>query len=189
MICSVEGCSATVDRVNGGRKGMCGVHYQRMMRHGDPTREPWGSERLEWLKSNSQHTGDECLIFPFPTDATGYAAMTVGGKKTHAHRLMCTLSNGAAPSRRHQAAHACGVRACCNPRHLSWKTQSQNEADKLSHGKSNRGERCGSAKLTASDVVFIRTCSDKKQRELAAMFGVSRGHIAGLRSGRFWPDL
>lgn len=189
MICSVEGCSASSARDNGGRKGMCGVHYQRLRRHGDPNKEPWGSERIDWLKSQISFDNDECLIWPYPLDSTGYAAISRNGAKTHAHRLMCELVNGAAPSNRHQAAHSCGNRACCNPKHLSWKTQSENELDKIDHGRSNRGERGGSSKLTRDDIIFIRSAKGIKQRELAEMFGVSRGHIASLQAGRFWPHI
>jgi hypothetical protein len=192
--CAIEGCNRNAHRSAGGRKDMCGLHYQRAARYGDPYREPWKNEPIDWLRSHAGTQSRECLIWPFSLDDTGYGLISIrspqgGRRKGHAHRYMCELAKGPAPTRSHQAAHACGNRACVNPRHLSWKTQRENEADKLIHGTSNRGERCGSSKLTADDVIAIRAAKGITQQALADRFGVSRGHIAGLRRGRFWPDL
>lgn len=193
--CSVDGCNRDASRSSRGRKGFCGVHYYRQSRYGDANREPWANEPVEWLKKHAKSASRSCLIWPFSIDAkTGYGRISVkkpggGSANASAHRYMCILAKGAPQSTRHQAAHACGNRACVNPRHLSWKTQSENEADKLIHGMSNRGERSGSAKLTAEDVAAIRSATGFTQQELADKYGVSRGHIAGLRRGRFWPEL
>jgi len=193
MSCSVSGCTNSMDRRSGARRGMCGTHYQRWMRHGQAEREPWLNVPVEWIKSHVQNTGDECLDWPFGLDTSGYGRISLKGieksRKEHAHRYMCLIANGSPPTESHQAAHSCGRRQCCNPRHLSWKTQIENEADKLIHGTALRGERSPSAKLTKEDVIYIRSAKNMTQKELAKLFGVSRGHIAGLRTGRFWPEI
>lgn len=135
------------------------------------------------------HKGPGCLIWPYARDLKGYGRMNYLGKNQRVSRLVCRMVHGEPPSPIHQAAHACGNRACVSPRHLSWKTQSENEADKLIHGTHSRGERSKLSKLTAEDVVAIRSAKGVTQRELANRFGVSRGYVAGLRRGRFWPDL
>lgn len=191
--CALVGCNMNPSRSSGGRKGYCSTHYGRIRRHGDPNREPWRNEPLEWLKSQAATQSRECLIWPFRIETTGYGRVSIkrpggGSKYGHAHRLMCEIAKGPAPSRRHQAAHACGNRACVNPRHLSWKTQSENERDKIIHGTSNRGERCGSNKLSREDVVAIRGSSAPASL-LAKQYRVHSSHIRALRRGRFWPDI
>lgn len=191
--CALDGCNMNASRSAGGRKGYCGTHYQRIRRHGDPYREPWRNEPVEWLRSNANTKSRECLIWPFRIDTTGYGRISIkkpigGSKLGHAHRLMCEIAKGAAPSQKHQAAHACGNRACVNPRHLSWKTQSENEADKIIHQTSNRGERCGSNKLAREDIIVICN-SDEPASLLAVRYGVHAQHIRAVRRGRFWPEI
>lgn len=106
-----------------------------------------------------------------------------------AHRLVCIASNGPTEGRL-DAAHSCGNRTCINPRHLSWKTRSANEADKLRHGTANRGERHGRSKLTTTDVLAIRSLVETlKRSEIAAMYGVSLTTVSEIRSGSKWGWL
>lgn len=56
-----------------------------------------------------------------------------GGEKAgfvSPHRQVCEWAHGSAPSPIHHAAHSCDVNLCCNPAHLRWATQSENERDK-----------------------------------------------------------
>jgi hypothetical protein len=132
---------------------------------------------VQWLRERVSYTGDECQVWPFSKTETGYGTLGVDGCHHKAHRFMCALAHGEQPTKRHQAAHACGNRACVNPRHLSWKTPSQNEADKKVHGTVGkpRGSR---TKLSASDVAFIRSSKGKVSPEqLAVQFGLSRAGI------------
>jgi len=193
VTCSVGGCTNSMDRRSGARRGMCSAHYQRWMRHGEAERTPWFNVPVEWIRSHVNYGGDDCLDWPFGIGTRGYGRISLKGakksRKEHAHRYMCLIAYGDPPTEMHQAAHSCGKRKCCNPRHLSWKTPAENEADKLIHGTAVRGDRSPSAKLTKEDVIFIRSAKNMTQKELARLFGVSRGHIAGLRTGRFWPDI
>ena len=68
---------------------------------------------------------------------------------------------------------------------LRWDTSKNNHADKIRHGTTNRGERCGSSKLTLEQVRTIRT--DKRlQREIAADYGVLPSTISRIKSGKRW---
>ncbi len=83
---------------------------------------------------------------------------------------------------------------CChndgNPQnnHLSnlrWDTPKNNHADKIKHGTTNRGERCGAAKLTLEQVNAIRN-DNRLQRLIAADYGVLQNTISRIKSGKRW---
>lgn len=128
---------------------------------------------------------DECIVWPYPLHSTGYARVGNVG----VHRMACELRNGPCPLG-HQARHLCGNRGCINPRHLEWGTQSANEADKLAHGRSNRGERHGSSRLTVEQVREIRSlASTTPHTELADRYGVNRRTIGDIARRRIWSWL
>lgn len=191
-LCSVDGCTNSADPKKGGSRGWCSKHYDRWHHHGDPTallKTP-GGELAKWLIEHSQHSTDDCLIWPFGKGPKGYASYAVvGGVKDYAHRHMCALAHGPAPSPKHEVAHNCGkgLDGCVNPRHLRWDTHISNMADRLIHGTHGRGERCSLAKLTESDVREIRLLAPTMlQREIAAKFGVHRATVGAILSGKSW---
>lgn len=71
---------------------------------------------------------------------------------------------------------------------LCWGTRAQNEADKIAHGTSNRGERHGMSKLTYEDVHQIRK-SPKSDAALARSLGVSRPTITHVRNRSTWKHV
>lgn len=190
QFCSVDGCDAPCHG-----HGFCLKHYRRWEKHGDPTVKlcAAGGEPEAWLKEHADHTGDNCLFWPFGQDAFGYASkVTVNGRADRAHRHMCEVAKGPSPSSAHVVAHSCGNGdcGCVNPKHLRWATRSENEADKVAHGTSNRGERCGTAKLTRADVVAIRRLAKSlTHRVIAARFGISRRTVSQIISRNSWAWL
>jgi hypothetical protein len=131
---------------------------------------------LQWLRDRVTFPNNDCLIWPFSKNENGYGTLGVNGKPQKAHRFMCQIVHGEPPTDKHQAAHACGNRACVNPRHLSWKTRSENEADKKLHGRVGAGRK--QTHLTPDDVAFIRASKGTITAEkLAAQFGLSRSGI------------
>jgi hypothetical protein len=83
---------------------------------------------------------------------------------------------------------------CChndgNPQnnHLSnlrWDTAKSNQADRVKHGTTNRGEQCGNAKLTLEQVRAIRQ-DNRLQRIIAAEYGVKDNTISRIKSGKRW---
>lgn len=133
---------------------------------------------IRWLREVAAiYQGDDCLIWPFSLNSRGYPGFGVNGKPYRAHRYMCELVHGPAPADKPHAAHSCGIKACCNPRHLSWKTASENEHDKKAHGfvKAGKGSRTN---LSADDIAFIRASKGKISADrLALMFGKARTTI------------
>nr|DAH75468.1 MAG TPA: endonuclease [Caudoviricetes sp.] len=97
---------------------------------------------------------DECILWPFYRMRNGYGQVGTHCGMALAHRYVCELAHGPAPTDKPQVLHGCGKRSCVNPRHLRWGSQVENEADKLEHG--TWFTRMGGAKLNADIVRSIR---------------------------------
>nr|DAQ80062.1 MAG TPA: endonuclease [Caudoviricetes sp.] len=189
--CIVEGC----DRRHAVR-GYCKLHYDRFLRLGDPkaaspARIAPGT-RLKWLQAHADHTGSDCLLWPFSRDRKGYARITVDGVQRCASRTMCEIVNGPPPSHDMQAAHSCGHGhlGCVHPTHLRWDTVGGNHADKIAHGTHIQGEAQGSSKLTEADVYEIRALKGRMlQREIGERFGIAQTTVGKIHRRKAWAWL
>ena len=124
---------------------------------------------------------------------TGYGMITWHGKTIGTHRLAFTLTHGPIP-KGFWILHSCDNRPCCNPKHLRIGTNKENVEDRMKRGRqpSMLGEAGPRAKLTEKQVRYIRQNypnSGILQRELAAMFGVTRSNISAVVRGKSWPHL
>lgn len=72
-----------------------------------------------------------------------------------------------------------------NLSNLRWDTSKNNHADKIKHGTTNRGERCGTAKLTEQQVFEIRK-DNRLQREIAVDYGVAANTISRIKNRKRW---
>lgn len=188
-VCKAEGCGKPAAK---GRRGMCGSHYKRLWKYGSPLAGSTANGvPLAWLQSHIDYDGPGCLLWPFGQGSNGRGIIHYRNQGMKPANLMCELVNGPRPSARHQGAHSCGNGhlGCCHPQHLSWKTQAGNEADKLIHGTSNRGERNGKAKLAAAEVIAIYGDKSRSHEELALEYGVSPATISYIQSGTRWSWL
>ena len=188
--CSLPGC-----RNLHIARGFCKKHYNRFMSYGDPYagQTPMGTVQ-HWLHDHKDHEGDECLDWPFAKHPEGYgqARDVTLGRGVNAHRIMCTLAHGSCPEDKDEVAHSCGNGhlGCINPKHLRWATRSENCNDRTGHGKQNRGERCGMAKLNRDQVREIRSLKGIiAASALAARYSVSSTTIYSIHSRRLWGWL
>jgi hypothetical protein len=183
-LCNVEGCSKPSYV-----RGWCVAHYHRWERHGSPSGGgvPPGSLPSFIIRA-IEYQGNDCLLWPY-SKRHGYGAITENGRQTSAHIVVCKATHGPRPSKRHEAAHSCGVKACVNPRHLRWATPKQNQADRVIHGTHNRGELHNMAKLNAEQVQAIRARTGQTQHEIASEFGVTRSLISYIRNRRSWRHI
>jgi hypothetical protein len=176
---------------------LCGKHYQRMRKHGDPLhvkfdRSKDGDAQDFYQNVVLEYEGDDCLIWPYSTSGRGYGQLYVNGIKRLVHRLVCAEVTGPPPTLKHQAAHECGkgTSGCVTKRHLFWKTSKENSADRITHGTQSRGERTGTSKLTEGQVKEIVSLKGKElQREVAKRFKVSRGNISKIQNKTTWVWL
>ena len=193
-ICSIDGCGKPHQA-----RGWCSAHHARWRRHGSPegrgTRTPRGEPLSFLLSAIESAKPDACILWPYTRVGLGYGRVRHNGSMQLAHRLVCEMVHGAPPSPTHHAAHRCGVHACISKHHLRWLTNSANEADKVLHGLSNRGERASTAKLTREQVHSIRKAYDDGQEltaEIGSRFGVNQSTVSqiGLRNKWKWlPEL
>ena len=138
------------------------------------------------------YDGDECLTWPYAKDSGGYGQFRHNGLTKRVHRVICEKANGPAPTPDHEAAHSCGKgnEACCAKRHMVWKTHADNLVDCVDHGTAARGERCGTSKLTESDIHKIRALKGiKTPGEIGSMLGVHRATIGQIHRGERWGWL
>jgi hypothetical protein len=148
------------------------------------------ARNLQFLKDLVGHHGDECVIWPFARNEYGYGTVKFGAKIRKAHRVMCILAHGEPPEERYNAAHSCGngKHGCVNPRHLSWKTPSENALDTVRDGRARKAGR-PFAKLTQEQVSRIRRIGYTVSRhELAKSFGVGPETIRRILNGEAWKD-
>lgn len=194
-VCSVEAC---------GRKtkahGLCNRHYLRKRAYGDATGGPrrLKGEIQAWIESHLDYNSDECLIWPFCRKSDdgrdgGRGRLTVGRKTVFAHRYILELAKGPPPAQERHAAHECGNGhlGCVNPKHLSWKTELENHADKFRHGTTMRGDKSPVAKLTEDEVISIveklrlgQSCTD-----ISREYHVSFSTVWSIKRGDNWGWL
>lgn len=130
---------------------------------------------------------DGCILWPHAL-RNGYGCFRRDGHTYYVHSTICERVHGPRPPG-HEAAHTCGVHACVNPRHIRWATPTENQADRVAHGTTNRGERCGASKLTEADVRVIRRSKGRLHRELAVEYGVVRQTIDRVIARITWAHL
>ena len=183
-------------------RGWCRMHYSRWHLHGSPhfvlvKQTPAGVPE-KFLASLLSYTGDKCKFWPYAKNNRGYAQISrdaMGrGKRYLVSRIICESVNGPAPTPTHQAAHSCGNGhlACVTPKHLRWATPVENAADMVRHGRSTRGVKCASAKLTEDQVAEVfRRASDGRetQAEIEKDFEIAQTLVSMIKLGKRWGWL
>jgi hypothetical protein len=120
----------------------------------------------------------------------GYGRTRYGDRTIAAHRLSWIIHNGAIPPDGMYVCHSCDNPSCVNPEHLFLGTSAENNADMLRKGRNRQvaGERHWRAKLTESDVDYIRTARESAA-VLAGRLGVSVSTINRARAGCSWKHV
>lgn len=126
-----------------------------------------------------------CRRWTGTTWHTGYGCIKHRSHAIGAHQIAFYAANGFLPE---VVMHACDNRPCVEPSHLSPGTLALNNADRQAKGRQARGERHGSAKLTASVIAEARDlrAGGMSYRKLGERFGVSHTTIRDAIVGDTW---
>lgn len=175
--CSVDGCAGTHYA-----KGLCERHYARQ-RNNKPldagNDRPVKGQPLTLLRALVATDIKECIEWPYGRTQHGYGEATFCGKQMNAHRIMCTLAWGEPPAGA-VAAHSCDNPPCVNPNHIRWATYAENTNDAKTRGRMNRHKRLSDE--TIREIISLR--GTMKQVEIAAKYGISKGHVYSIFTGR-----
>ena len=136
---------------------------------------------------------DSCWLWTASRNLKGYGEFRLQGKLLRAHRASFAYFKGEIPSGL-LIMHLCDIPACVNPEHLALGTSKDNSQDRDLKGRraSTVGALNGAAKLTATDVAFIRAESASKaqtQKQLAERFNVSSSLVSLIAKRKIWKGV
>lgn len=121
---------------------------------------------------------------------TGYAIVNIERKPRKVHALVLETFIGPRPAGC-DACHNDGSRLNSTLLNLRWASRIENMADARKHGTLSQGESHGCAKLTEADVYGIRldASTGVLQKDLAAFYKVSCGHISEIVNRKTWMHI
>lgn len=148
----------------------------------------------ETFTTNGQLRKYKSYIIQTWPERHGHLALRLsknGKTKTHkVHQLVLMAFVGPCPS-----GFECRHYPDRNPtnnnlKNLSWGSKELNQGqDRVDQGTSNRGERCGSAKLTEFQAKEIKSSTDPNFYGLAKVYSVSPATIYDIKHGRTWRHI
>lgn len=151
--------------------------------------QEWHEVRDRILENVRKDATTGCWLWQGALSQDGYGSLRIGGPKERAHRAAYRHFKGDIPPGL-CVCHRCDNPACVNPDHLFLGTPKDNAMDRASKGRGGYLKGCanGRAKLTDSDVVFIRS-SRMTGAALGRMFGISKNMACRIKTGKAWTHL
>lgn len=120
----------------------------------------------------------------------GYRAVdTFSQGRFYIHQAVCRAFHGPKPGPEYQVRHLDGDRNNNRADNLAWGTKAENEADKVRHGTTPKGERNPQAKLTERDVRAmrrLRNLTGRSYARIAAQFNVTTMTAYRAVNGECW---
>jgi hypothetical protein len=118
-------------------------------------------------------------------------ATSTGCRPVGVHQLVADAFLGGRPSVQHQVRHLDGNPANNCASNLAWGTAAENAADRLRHGRYERGARHPNARLTEQKVreLLERRSAGEKVRDLAKAYGVGVATVEGILYGKAWKHV
>lgn len=133
----------------------------------------------------------DCWNWTDSTDRKGRATVTVGRCRHKSARVMY-VCHYRKPVGNLYVLHTCDNILCINPSHLWLGTHEDNMQDMRNKDRSLRGSKNVKAKLSDNDVLDIKSIlreGDMKLQEIADKYGVTKGTISQINTGRIWSHI
>ncbi len=162
------------------------------------------SESWKWIPGSSKYqvsdrgrvqNHDTLHVLKQATDKDGYKIVSLSEshrkhptKKVHVLVLLAFI--GPCPPR-HEGGHLNGDPGDNRLENLAWVTRKQNAKHRAAHGRTAKGERHGSARLTAEQVRQIRDhlATGLSQKDTAASLGVSVDSVWRIANRKNWAHV
>ena len=142
-----------------------------------------------WAKVDKKEGG--CWDWTASCTPDGYGQVKYDGKVKRPHRISFEIYLGRTILEGMEIAHApliCHNRKCVNPAHLTEKTPTDNQRDRIIDGTDSMGEKMGNSKLTEEQIIAIRA-DDRKKCVIAKDYSVSAWHITRIKTGKVWKHV
>lgn len=155
-----------------------------------PAQKP-GKSRQDWKPKFYEkiNKSSDCWFWTGVTDKDGYGKFYCNDfPNGRSHRIMFFLMTGKSPN---HVCHTCDNPACVNPQHLFAGNVQTNTADREHKGRGAKGSNVASSKLTESQVIEIkhRLKAGELQKKIAKEFGLCKGAISHIATGRNWSHV
>lgn len=103
------------------------------------------------------------------------------------HTLVCEAFYGKRKQGM-QCRHLNGDKTDNRLNNLRYGTSKENEADKIAHGRTNRGTRQHCSKLTEADVLAIRA-DTRVQHKIAKDYNITQRNVSAIKTRKNWAWL
>lgn len=124
-----------------------------------------------------------CRIWQRGKDKDGYGLVTIYGKETKSHVLMCEIKNQKHKPEGMVTRHLCGNKLCCAEDHVDFGTYSENGIDAVIQGMI----KCS---LNEDQVREVREeCKTTSMASLARKYNVSKSIIKDVVSGKRYTHI
>lgn len=112
-------------------------------------------------------------------------------RRVAVHVLVCTAFHGERPTPKHCACHNDGDETNNRSDNLRWDTKKGNADDRTRHGTENVGHRNPMAKLTADDVIAIRSAAavGADRHALARKYGLHKNSLDQIIRRATWRHI
>jgi hypothetical protein len=171
-----------------------------------PNRDPklrkthTSSPETFWQRVDQSAGPGDCWPWMLGLDPHGYGQLSYKGKLWKAHRLAITLATGvnlpkSINGERAVVLHSCDNPGCCNPKHLTLGTQSENVRDMMAKGRHRTqpqwGSKNGASKLSAPVGLDrrARRASGVEIAIISRQFALSYDYTQKILSGKKWPHV
>lgn len=148
-----------------------------------------------WAKVAITANGDLCWEWKGAKSPLGYGHLKFLGHYENAYRIAWILPDYKIPNDM-SVLHSCDNPTCVNPKHLFIGTQLDNMQDMTRKGRraygekvSNANEKNPNSKLTENQINKMRKrfrAGGITKAELGRQYGITRGHVCKIISGRNW---